>query len=420
MSSTTVATDEGAMHGDGDGSAEDAMPAEGARQVVEGARRFRLEVLEPLERRLDLLDDPATTATDPALQAAEVQACEMGLPSMALPSRHGGLALPRPLTVAATEALATGAPGGACRLLGEGTLRAVLAAFDEATPDVARVLLDERVLAAAYVQTDLGSGGTVELPATGLRLRGNRYRSGLGEPGTVRRDGTAVRLERTVLPGVADGARAGRLLLVVVTTDGGPAEVSVHHLDVAAAGVDRRPADRRLGLRLEDRTDITLHGVELDERSVLLRNREAASFLELLVAATSLHQAAVAVGLASRSYEHAHAYTRTRVQGGRPIVEHQSVARALWEATGAIETTRLALAAASDVAGEPGIRAALAVRDSAVTMARRVSLEMLELLGGYGVVTEYPQEKLYRDASTLASSSGSLEGLGVFGRTWLP
>ena len=55
----------------------------------------------------------------------------------------------------------------------------------------------------------------------------------------------------------------------------------------------------------------------------------------------------------------------------------------------------------------------MALRSATADLVPRVTVDMLELLGGYGVTTDYPMEKLFRDGRALLPTTGFVEGEGV-------
>lgn len=403
--------------------------SEEARLVVDGARRLRAEVLEPLERELDLLDDPDAVAVRPDAVAALDRALEMGLHRVAVPERFGGLGAPFGLALLALEELAAGAPAFAGRLAHDNVVRTVLAGFAEG-PDAQRLrdALDATEpaaggLAVAFLQPRDGAEGAVRLPGSGLGVRTTRYRTGQQPASGVveRTAGGGLRLRDVALRTVAGADGASRLLLLVGSPGEDPAAVASWVLDLDRDGVVRQPRTRLTGLRAWPRADLLLGDVSLAPGGQAVAPADAGRLLEALVAAAATATAATAIGLASRAYDHAFEYCCTRVQGGKPIIQHESIAAVLWHSSYLLATVRQAVHGATATAdGVPDLRLAASLWAAATDMVLRVTVDSLELLGGYGVTTEYPLEKLHRDARTLTVTSGLLEGAGVHGRVWLP
>ena len=109
--------------------------------------------------------------------------------------------------------------------------------------------------------------------------------------------------------------------------------------------------------------------------------------------------AAQAVGMARAAHEHALIYARERRQFGRPIVEHQAVAFRLADmATRIAAAEQLVLHAASlRDAGLPCLKDASMAKLFASEMAERVCSDAIQIHGGYGYLSDFPVERIYRD-----------------------
>ncbi|MFN8203114.1 MAG: acyl-CoA dehydrogenase family protein [Solirubrobacteraceae bacterium] len=129
---------------------------------------------------------------------------------------------------------------------------------------------------------------------------------------------------------------------------------------------------------------------------------------------TRLGAAAQAVGIAQGATDYASAYARERVAFGAPINELQAIQFKLADMeTGTAAARELlyracAMADRRDpLAGKYSSMAKLFASDNAM----RVTVEAVQVLGGYGYVTEYPVERMMRDArsprSRATRSSGS-------------
>jgi len=109
--------------------------------------------------------------------------------------------------------------------------------------------------------------------------------------------------------------------------------------------------------------------------------------------------AAQSVGMARAALAAAVAYARERETFGKPIIEHQVIAFRLADMATRIEAARhLVLHAASlRDAGQPCLREASMAKLFASEMAEKVCSDALQVHGGYGYVTEFPVERIYRD-----------------------
>jgi butyryl-CoA dehydrogenase len=109
--------------------------------------------------------------------------------------------------------------------------------------------------------------------------------------------------------------------------------------------------------------------------------------------------AAQAVGMARAAYEAALAYARERQTFGKPIIEHQAVAFRLADMATQIEAARQLVwhAAVLRDAGEPCLKEASMAKLFASEMAERVCSDAIQIHGGYGYVTDFPVERIWRD-----------------------
>ena len=109
--------------------------------------------------------------------------------------------------------------------------------------------------------------------------------------------------------------------------------------------------------------------------------------------------AAQSVGMARAALDAAVMYARERRTFGKPIIEHQAIAFRLADMATSVEVARQMVlhAAALRDAGQPCLRAASMAKLFASQMAERVCSDALQVHGGYGYVTEFPVERIYRD-----------------------
>lgn len=109
--------------------------------------------------------------------------------------------------------------------------------------------------------------------------------------------------------------------------------------------------------------------------------------------------AAQSVGMARAAFEAALAYARDREAFGKPIYEHQSVQFKLADMATQIEAARQLIhhAASLKDAGQPCLTQAAMAKLFASEMAERVCSDAIQIHGGYGYVTDFPVERIYRD-----------------------
>ncbi len=119
--------------------------------------------------------------------------------------------------------------------------------------------------------------------------------------------------------------------------------------------------------------------------------------------------AAAAVGTSRKSHEYALDHARERVQGGKPIIEHQTVGYMLCDNLMELDAARRSLQAAAwaaeqDEDAEPW-RSFLA-KAFAAESCERVARRSMEVWGGAGYMTEAPMERLTRDLVAFSHGFG--------------
>ena len=109
--------------------------------------------------------------------------------------------------------------------------------------------------------------------------------------------------------------------------------------------------------------------------------------------------ASQSVGMARAAFEAALRYAKEREAFGKPIFEHQSVQFKLAEMATQIEAARQLIhhAASLKDAGVPCLTQAAMAKLFASEMAERICSDAIQIHGGYGYVTDFPVERIYRD-----------------------
>ncbi|MEU9980709.1 acyl-CoA dehydrogenase family protein [Streptomyces sp. NPDC050856] len=121
---------------------------------------------------------------------------------------------------------------------------------------------------------------------------------------------------------------------------------------------------------------------------------------------------AMAVGTARAAYEVALDYARTREQFGRPIIDNQGVAFQLADMRTQIDAARLLVWRASWMAatGKPFTSAEGSMSKLyASEVAKKVTAQAVQILGGNGFTRDYPVERMHRDAAIYTIFEGTSE-----------
>jgi acyl-CoA dehydrogenase len=164
-----------------------------------------------------------------------------------------------------------------------------------------------------------------------------------------------------------------------------------------------------MGQRCSDTRGITFSDVEISEDDVV---GEVGMGWALAMAAfdhTRPVVASAAVGLAQAAFEHAMQYATERRTFGKPIAKHQAIGFMISDMAMNIEAARLLVRQSAWLKshGRRNTKQAAFAKAFAADMAMKVAIDAVQVYGGYGFNTEYPVEKLMRDAKIFQIYEGT-------------
>jgi len=171
-------------------------------------------------------------------------------------------------------------------------------------------------------------------------------------------------------------------------------------VDGDTPGITRGRKEVNLGQRCSDTRGITFEDVRVPKENVL--TGEGAGFRISMGAfdKTRPPVAAGATGLAQRCLDEATRYALERKTFGTPIINHQAVSFLLAEMAIGVETARLAwMRSAWEIdQGRRNTYYASIAKALASDVANKSASDAIQIFGGNGYNTDYPVEKLMRDA----------------------
>jgi butyryl-CoA dehydrogenase len=189
--------------------------------------------------------------------------------------------------------------------------------------------------------------------------------------------------------------------IVFALTDkaAGKKGMSAFIVDTALPGYDASRIEDKLGQRASDTAQIVLSDCRVPAANLLGREGEGYRIALANLEAGRIGIAAQAVGMARAAFEAALSYARERETFGKPIFEHQAISFRLADMATQIEAARQLTwhAASLRDAGLPCLKEASMAKLFASEMAERVCSDAIQIHGGYGYVTDFPVERIYRD-----------------------
>jgi alkylation response protein AidB-like acyl-CoA dehydrogenase len=172
----------------------------------------------------------------------------------------------------------------------------------------------------------------------------------------------------------------------------GPDGVALLVLQPGTAGLEVGSPLLTLGMRGCPTADVSLSAAPVTADRLV---RNAGALFDRAHALFRAPAAAIAAGVLARSIRTATEYARERYQGGQNIIDHQEVRRLLAGMLADEELCRSAVERLPDGTAEP---AATELFLRAKERAARATCDGVQLLGGYGYMEDYGQERCMRDA----------------------
>jgi alkylation response protein AidB-like acyl-CoA dehydrogenase len=182
-------------------------------------------------------------------------------------------------------------------------------------------------------------------------------------------------------------------------------------------GVSRGAPVDKLGQRALNQGEIFFDDVRIPAEYMVVGKELYATAVETVLTMANAAMGTIFVGLARAALEHALAYARERVQGGRPIFEHQSVRARLFRMFTQVEAARALARRVSihNTTAPPLLQYSIASKVFCTNAAFEVASAALQIFGGNGLTREYPVEKLLRDARASMIEDGCNELLSLVG-----
>ena len=211
---------------------------------------------------------------------------------------------------------------------------------------------------------------------------------------------------------ITNGSSAS-IYLVIAQTDAckGHKGISAFIVEKGWDGFVVGKKEDKLGIRGSD-----THSLMFTDVKVPVQNRIGAEGFGFTFAIETLNGgrigiAAQALGIASGAYELALAYSKERKAFGKPISQHQAIQFKLADMATQIEAARLLVYKAAWLKdeGKDYAQASAMAKLYASEVAMNVTIEAVQVHGGYGYVKEYHVERLMRDAKITQIYEGTSE-----------
>ncbi|ENO77484.1 acyl-CoA dehydrogenase [Thauera sp. 63] len=207
-----------------------------------------------------------------------------------------------------------------------------------------------------------------------------------------------------VLNGVKQFITTGKhadVAIVFAVTDkaAGKKGITCFLVPATAPGYQVGRIEEKMGQKASDTTQILFENCRIPADSVVGAEGEGYRIALSNLEAGRIGIAAQCLGMARAALEAAVKYAQERESFGKPIFEHQAVNFRLADMATQLEAARQLVwhAASLKDAGRPCLKEASMAKLFASEMAERVCSDAIQVHGGYGYVTDFPVERIYRD-----------------------
>jgi len=346
------------------------------QQIADAVRAFAQERLRPFAEQWDKAHRFPREAID--------EMAALGLFGMLVPEQYGGSDTGYVAYAMALEEIAAG--DGACSTImsvhnSVGCVPILKFGSEQQKQQFLTPLASGAML-GAFALTEPQAGSDASSLKTRARLDGDHY----------------------VLNGskqfITSGQNAGVVIVFAVTDpDAGKRGITAFIVPTDTPGYQVARVEDKLGQHASDTCQIVFDNVRVPVACRLGEEGQGYKIALANLEGGRIGIASQSVGMARAAFEVARDYAKERQSFGKPLIEHQAVAFRLADMATKIAVARQMVlhAAALRDAGRPALVEASMAKLFASEMAEKVCSDALQTLGGYGYLSDFPLERIYRD-----------------------
>ena len=351
------------------------------------ARDYAENKIEPVAAKYDEKNEvPMDLLQDMVLQ---------GFSTMTIPQEYGGSGVDMITTCLVIEELAK-----ACAGITTGAAANSLASYPiliggshEQKERFLTPLNEDKF--AAFCLTEPGAGSDAGSVATVARREGDEYVIN-GSKCFITNGGFA---DIYTVFATVDRSKGLKGLTAIVVEKGTP-------------GLSTGKKENKMGIRASNTSEVFFEDVRVPVSNRLGEEGEGFKIAMTTLDISRPMVGAMALGVARAAYEKALKYAKEREQFGRPIAQFQAIQFKLADMAMEIDAARLLTHRAAHMVSQKGVRFSTESAMSkcfAGDVAMRVTVEAVQVHGGYGYSKEYPLEKYMRDAKIMQIYEGTNE-----------
>ena len=306
---------------------------------------------------------------------------DLGLLQIILPESYDGWPQNPSYTLClAIEEIAKACAASALLLIIQavGSYPLIYAGNEEQKKKYLPMLSDQRNL-IGYLVTEPGAGSDVQAISTTAKLSGKNY----------------------ILNGrkafATNGSVAGLYTILAKTAE---KEFSFFIVERNTQGISIGRIEDKCGFRGSNTAEVILEDVIVPQENLLGKEGQGFAIAMGDFDMSRPAVAALALGLAEGALDYTIEYARQRYTFGKPLIEHQAIQFILAEACTLIEASRglMEKAAVAFDTGNNNTKIASMAKYFCSDAAMKITTDMVQVLGGYGYIKDFPIERMFRDA----------------------
>ena len=344
-------------------------------QIRDAVRRFARERLAPNAARWD---------RDKHFPREEVAGLAgLGLCGVAIPEQWGGAGMDYTALALACEEISAG-DGSTCTILMVTNLVAniVHGYGSDAQKREFLVPLAQGKMLGAFCLTEPHAGSDAAAISTRAEKSGAHY----------------------ILNGVKQFITSGKtadlaVVFAVIDKSAGKKGMGAFLVPTATPGYSVARIEDKTGQRASDTAQIVLENCKLPAANLLAGEGQGYRIALANLESGRINVAAQATGMARTALEAALAYAGERKSMGKTLIGHQAVNFRLADMATGVEASRQLYLHAAQLrdSGAPCLKEASMAKLFASETAERVCSDAIQIHGGYGYVTDFPVERIWRD-----------------------
>ncbi len=387
---------------------------EDQKKFIELAREFAEQEIRPVEKKLDKLEDPNAPSESPEFWDVMKKAYEIGFNKMAFPDYLGGMGLDTFTMCMVFEELMRGGAGiGSSIYITQAAALLTLQSGDDDLIEKYTVPFIETkepnlIGALPIIEPDVGSDSFLidrkDLKyKTSAVLDGDEWVINGSKAGFVSNGGIATHYVVTACVYPEHGMSGSGGFLV-------PADLP---------GVSHGKALDKIGMRCLNQCEVYFDNVRIpQDHMIMAADPGTARFaMESFLTLGNTSVAITSLGIMRAAYDEAVAYAKERIQGGGSLIDLPTIKLKLFDARAAIEASKAILTKATwtNATQFPAdIVLSISARWFVCNEAMRVTTEMVQVMGGYGLSKDFSVEKYMRDAKMAQIEDGALDTVALF------